>query len=306
MDLAMEAGRNLGVTSTTDLEAFGRRHADYVQIVGDLLEEDDPYWTGDGASCGAELFQTSENPARLLGRSLCEEFFLPPEVESETRDYRIVQASEDALLDEPRGDFSPTRRRLLSAFAACCFPQPTAYLIRAGNQWVVRGAATGFSHAVTTDPTSLRCVADCNPMASLQRGRVFEISCNENCAANPQGNLPIGLATDDDYVCRVDSVENGIDPGEPGSECVFQSLTTRFAIYRGQRPSQRDMRFRWQFSDGFAPLVIGLTSVDRPRSTPQSILPWPEASQLILSDGSARGLTFVSLSSRLGAIESIF
>lgn len=310
MDLAAATGRSMGVTAAADLQTFARRHADYVQIVGDLLEEDDPYWSGAGASCGAELFQSGDNPSGLSGRLLCEQFFLPAEAQNENRDYRIVQASEDALLIEPRGAdpsevFSDRRKRLLSEFAACCFPDPTVFQIRGGNQWVVRGAATGFSHAVTTDPTSLRCVADCNPMASRQRGRVFEISCNDDCPPNAEGTLPIGPATGEDFVCRVDSVDNGVDPGEPGSECVFQSLTTRFAIYRGQDASRRDMRFRWQFADGFSPLIIGLTSVDRTRSTPQSIVPWPESSQLILSDGSARGLTFVSSRSP-GTISSIF
>ena len=169
----------------------------------------------------------------------------------------------------------------------------------------MRGAASGFAHAVTTDPTSLRCVADCNPMAAYQRGRAYEISCNGDCV-NDQGNPTVGASVPgQDFVCGVDNTADGIDPGEPGAECVYQSLTTRFAIYRGQLASDRDMRFRWQFADGFTPFVIGLTSVDRLRSTPQSIVPWPENGQLILSDGSARGLTFVS-SRNPGTISSIF
>jgi hypothetical protein len=307
MDLVLQTGRELGVTAANEA-AFVRRHADYVQIIGDLLEEDDPYWSAPnpGASCNAELFQIEGNPPVVPGRSLCDQFFLPAELQNEHRDFRIVEASEDTLFVEPRDSVaggSVARRRQLSEFAACCFPDPTAFQIRAGHQWVVRGAATGFSHAVTTDPTSLRCVADCNPMASRLRGRVFEISCSDNCDA--QSLASVGPATADDVACVVDSTENGIDPGEPGAECVFQSLTTRFAIYRGQQPSARDMRFRWQFSDGFSPLVIGLTSVDRSRSTPQSLFSWPESSQIIVSDASARGLTFVSSRSP-GTIASIF
>jgi hypothetical protein len=307
MDLVLEMGRELGVSPANEA-AFVRRHADYVQIIGDLLEEDDPYWSAPnpGASCNAELFQIEGNPPVVPGRPLCDQFFLPAELQNEHRDFRIVEASEDGLLIEPRDSVargSEARRRQLSEFAACCFPDATAFQIRAGHQWTVRGAAIGFSHAVTTDPTSLRCVADCNPIASRLRGRAFEISCSENCDA--QSLAAVGPATADDVACVVDSTENGIDPGEPGSQCVFQNLTTRFAIYRGQQASARDMRFRWQFSDGFTPLVIGLTTVDRSRSTPQSLLSWPESSQIIVSDGSARGLTFVS-SRSLGTIASIF
>jgi hypothetical protein len=317
MDLVIEAGRSMGV-APADEAAFARRHGDYVQIVSDLLDEDDAYWNAPspGATCGAELFQSGENLTRISGRSLCDQFFLPAEVQSAQRDFRIVQASEDRLLVEPRSYVpgseavgTETRRRQLSEFAACCFPDMMLFQIRAGHQWVVRGAGTGFAHAVTTDPSSLRCVADCNPMASRQRGRAYEIACSQDCPADPLdplGRPAVGSAVlGEDFACVVDSTENGIDPGEPGSECIFQSLTTRFAIYRGREESKRDMRFRWQLSDGFTPLFIGLTSVDRRSSTPLSLLPWPESSQLILSDGSARGLTFVS-SRRPGTIATIF
>jgi hypothetical protein len=311
MDLVAETGRGLGV-SAADQAAFSRRHADYVQIVGDLIDEDDPYWRAPrpGASCGAELFQSETNTTLVPGRSLCDQFFLPAESENVHRDFRIVEAREDTLLIEPR-DFAPgkvseARRRQLAEFAACCFPDPTAFQIRAGHQWVVRGAATGFSHAVKTDPSSLRCVADCNPMAQNLRGRAYEISCSENCPITALGHAAVGPAVPgEDFACVVDNTDDGIDPGEAGSECVFQSLTTRFAMYRGQQPSARDMRFRWQLSDGFNPLLIGLTSADRSRSTPESLLSWPESSQVIVTDGSARGLTFVS-SRNPGSISSVF
>jgi hypothetical protein len=313
MDLVTELGRGMGV-APADEAAFARRHADYVQIVSDLLDEDDAYWSAPspGATCGAELFQSGGNLTRVSGRSLCDQFFLPAEVQSVQRDFRIVQATEDRLLVEPRSytpEMTETRRRQLSEFAACCFPDMMPFQIRAGHQWVVRGSGTGLAHAVTTDPSSLRCIADCNPMASRQRGRAYEIACSQGCPADPLdplGRPAVGYAVPgEDFACVVDSTDNGIDPGEPGSECIFQSLTTRFALYRGREGSKRDMRFRWQLSDGFSPLVIGLTSVDRPRSTPLSLLPWPESGQLILSDGSARGLTFVS-SRNPGTISTIF
>jgi hypothetical protein len=309
MDLAAEMGRNLGVTSPEALAIFSRRHADYVQIVGDLLDEDHPYWRNPstGGQCGQELFQSSATT--LSGHSLCEQFFGPIEIQSPYRDFRIVEAHQDYLLTEPRSydpaSMSETRRRQLSEFAICCFPESTPYQIRGGNQWIVRGAATGFAHDVTTDPTSGRCVADCNPLVSRQRGRAYEISCSQDCPTEER-RPPIGYAVaGEDVACVVDGAENGIDPGEPGAQCVFQNLTTRFAVYRGQRASSRDMRFRWQLSDGFSPLVLNLTSVDRTRSTPRSLSFLPELGSLMVTDGSARGLTFVS-SRSLGTLESIF
>ena len=311
MTLAADVGRELGVRSQSALATFARTQADYVQLVGDLSDEDDPYWRDPttGGQCGQELF--GQNPTTLPGRSLCEQFFGPVEIQSPNRDYRIVEAHEDFLLVEARGQepaqmMSDTRRRQLAEFAACCFPGSTPYGIRAGNHWVVRGAATGFAHAVTTDPATQRCVADCSPLVSRQRGRAYEISCGEDCPTDDTNRPAVGYAVaGEDVACIVNDTRDGIDPGEPGSECVFQNLTTRFAIYRGQQQSVRDMRFTWQLSDGFSPLLMNMTSVDRPRSTPHSLQFMPENGQLIIPDGSVRGLSFMSTRS-LGTLTTIF
>ena len=210
---------------------------------------------------------------------------------------RILEASEDHLSVEPRNfdpsQNSPNRRKQLVEFAACCFPGLTSYQIRAGHQWVVRGSATGAAHRVTTDPTSLRCVRDCNPFVQRQQSRAFELSCSQNCVPNDEGLPPVGYARpDQDFACVVDNVEGGIEPGEPGAECVFQSLTTRFAMYRGLEQSLRDMRFRWQLSEGFTRLTFPLSTTER--STPRSLLLLPETSRLVVSDGTVRGITLVS------------
>lgn len=300
-ELTRGVGTSLGVAAA-DLAAFARRHADYVHLTGDLPEPDDEHFHpgNAGDQCGRGLFASSaEGPARVDGHTLCEQFFGPPEVPTQWRDLRIVEAGEDRLRVEPRpfdpNTSSPERRRHLMEFVSCCFPFTTDFQIRAGHQWVVRGSATGVPHRVTTDPETQRCVSDCSPLVAKQAGRAFELSCAEGCATDAEGRPSVGPAVPgQDFACIVDTEpENGIDPGEDGSECVFQSLTTRFAIYRGQQPSARDMRFRWQLSDGFTPLTIPLTNnVDRTRSSPRSLSFIPETNQVVVSDGSARGVTF--------------
>lgn len=300
-DVTREIGREMGVDEA-DLDAFALRHADYAQLTGSLLDEDDGYWTDrPGSECGLELFEseTAEESSRLIGRPLCDQFFGPPESPSQWRDLRIVKAHEDFLEVESR-DFDPTRnsasrRRALVDFVACCFPGSIPFQVRASRQWVVRGTASGLPHGIKADPSTHRCVRDCSPLVEHQRGRAFELSCSENCPRDSRGRPSVGLATPgEDFACIVDDADNGIDPGEPGSECIFQSLTTRFALYRGLQPSLRDMRFRWQLGDGFEPLTRSLTNTTTTVSTPRSLTLSPTHFEFGITDGTASGLTLLS------------
>jgi hypothetical protein len=273
-----------------------------VQITGPLLDEDDEYWRTGGAQCGAELLAGVSQGNEQRGRPLCEELFGTPQVPTSLRDLRIVAASEDSLSLEPREApgarrNSETRRRQLMQLVSCCFPEPTAYVVRAGNQWVIRGGASGVAHHVRSDPNTHRCVNDCSPLTQRLVGRAFEISCSGDCPANAEGRLSVGRATADDFVCVADDTTGGVQPGQRGSECVFQSITSRLAFYRGLDDTKRDTRFRWQLTDGFGPLSISLTSTDLLVSTPRSLLALPELGQLLITDGTAAGLTFLNIAS---------
>jgi hypothetical protein len=169
---------------------------------------------------------------------------------------------------------------------------------------VVRGSAGGVPHRIEADPDSGRCVRDCNPVLENLRGRAFEISCSEDCPTDERGRPYVGRADPEiDFACVVDDATDGIDPGEPGSECVFQSLTTRFAIYRGLEESTRDMRFRWQLGEGFNPLSRSLSSSE---TTPRSVTFIPHYGQLAFTDGTVRGLTFLSPRNVSGQISTVF
>jgi hypothetical protein len=315
LDLTADVGRSLGVTDPAKLALFARDHADYVQITGPLLPVDDGYWRSGnpGAECGAELFQDSadsvDSARELRGRALCEQFFGPPQVPTQYRDLRILAASEDQLAVEPRLTelASATRRQKLMQLVSCCFPEPTNFVVRVGNQWSVRGGASGAPHHVKTDPVTSRCVNDCNPLTQRLNSRVFEITCSGKCS--PRDELdhgPAGRAGPRDFACVVDDTTEGIDPNEPGSECVYQSLTTRFAIYRGQQPTARDTSFRWVLSDGFTPFTLSLNSGDRATSTPHSMLALPELGALLVTDSTAPGLTTIAIRSLNFVIVSVY
>ncbi|HEU4578816.1 MAG TPA: hypothetical protein VFS67_11215 [Polyangiaceae bacterium] len=311
LDLITEVGQSLKVSDPNSLAKFALDHSDFVQITGPLLDEDDDYWRTGGAQCGAELLAGVDQGNEQRGRPACQELFGTPQVPTTLRDLRIVAASEDSLSVEPREApearrNSPTRRRQLMQLVSCCFPEPTTYVVRAGKQWVIRGGATGVGHHVRTDPDTHRCVNDCSPLTQRLVGRAFEISCSANCPPNADGRLSVGRANANDFVCVADDTRGGVQPGQPGSECVFQSITTRMAFYRGLNETRRDTRFRWQLTDGFGPLSVPLTSSNTLVSTPRSLLALPELGQLLITDGTAAGLTFLSIASSNLTTTSIY
>ena len=94
--------------------------------------------------------------------------------------------------------------------------------------------------------------------------------------------------------------------GDPGSGCLFQGLTTDFAIYGGQHPivsgtpdqpaSQVDMAFSWEVIGGFSPLTINLSALGDASTLPQSMVFSPQLKDLVIADGASKGLVLVDLS----------
>jgi hypothetical protein len=78
--------------------------------------------------------------------------------------------------------------------------------------------------------------------------------------------------------------------------CIFENLISRFVVYEGSRPSERDMCFSWVANGGFNALAARLTSQTLSVS-PVNMQFVPQLGQLAVVDGSAAGLVFVSLES---------
>jgi hypothetical protein len=133
---------------------------------------------------------------------------------------------------------------------------------------------------------------------------VFEISSdNDKCrdetapddesAADPLA-LRVGCAGEE-VACVYDQItDHGVRPGGRASECIFNGLNDRFALYRGRTPSVRDEMFAWQTTGGFAPAIMSLASVSS-QVSPQSIQFLQQAEQLAVVDGSSQGLSLFSL-----------
>ncbi|HEV8246267.1 MAG TPA: hypothetical protein VGP93_10890, partial [Polyangiaceae bacterium] len=296
--LMREFGAEQFALSGDALEAFAQKHADYVQITGDLPADTDSYWSSErGLSCG--------------GRSTCETVFGPFDARdlAHFRELRVLDAFQDQLVVEPRNAESAEELDYLKSEVDCCFPSGIAYTVRASEQWVLTGSISGFRHDVTAravpgEPDRFSCERDCSPRKRYYKSRAFELSrqvpgdpgsgCGED--VTEEQDCPIGAATADDLVCVYDATTGPVVPGGPGSECILSSLTSRFVVYRGQTPSARGMTFNWQTAGGFFPLVLSLTSQAQ-SVLPQSMLYLPELQDLAVVDASTLGLTIISLDS---------
>jgi hypothetical protein len=273
--------------SGEDVASFGRKHADYVQIISPLLDRSDEYWARSGVSHAACLETFKEHDAEPL---------------ADTRDFRILEAFGDRLVLEPRqGDPG-------GPSAAECFPSANQYRLRAGAHWVLLHAAFGFKHDVVESGAARACTRSCDPLKKWAKGRAFEISSSEpNCRdADPDAEpfeLRVGCANGD-VACvydqtvepdpRLDQFGSGVQLGGPGSECIFDGLTERFALYRGRAPSKRDSTFTWQTSGGYRPLLMSLASVSN-NTSPQSLQFLQEPELMAVVDGSGLGLSLFSL-----------
>src|SRR5262249_27896879 len=125
----------------------------------------------------------------------------------------------------------------------------------------------------------------------------FEIS-SRTCPVDPSGqppDCPVGPATADDAICTYDHTLGAVSPVTEAAGCIFESLTGRFAIYRGQNPSERDMAFAWQTIGAFRPLPITLAQTAS--VLPRSIDYVPQLGFLAVVDGALLGLSLVSLDS---------
>lgn len=265
--------------------AFALEHADYVQITSALPDEDDAYWSRSG-----------------VDRAECERLFGPEDAErlDDSRDYRIVSAFGNRLILEPR------RGQASVAEARRCFPIANKYRLRGGKHWILTHAASGFHHDIVESGADRACVRSCNPLKKWSKGRAFEISSTlQNCRSVGDvvdGSDPfdqrVGCAEPDEVACVFDQGQTGSTAGVTldgeGSECIFDGLTERFAVYRGRQPSERDAAFVWQTTGGFIPLTMDLASLSSAVS-PQSIQFLRQPEVVAVVDGSSLGLSLFSL-----------
>ncbi|MBN1610972.1 MAG: hypothetical protein JW940_30355 [Polyangiaceae bacterium] len=285
--LAAEMGADFGVPEAEDERAqFAKVYADYVQLTADF-DEDDPYWDSKaGKACRG-------------GRGLegCQAKFGTADEPTTARDLAIVTAFDDRLSVVPRDPLSEAEKATRLEQIRCCFPTLTSYVVRGGRQWIFKGTVSGFRHTITKD-WSGACVRECNGRKALFRGRALEISSRVPCEATDATTCGIGSAEETDFACIVDKNEGAVNPASDhvADACVFENLNARFAIYRGQQPSRRDMQFNWDVSGGFVPLSMSVATASTGSSVlPQSIRYLSRSDRLVVVDGISAGVTLFDM-----------
>ncbi len=269
---------------------YAERYSDYV-LLEDDFDEDEPYFQSAAAAeaCGTDDLKES-----------CEDWFGTAAAPRPAREFRIKEAYHGLLIIEPRSARDPEE---LLERVRCCFPSVHGYTVRASRQWVVRGAR--MLHDIVPGE-GLRCVRDCSPRRNRLRGRAFEISSeaaqcapSEAVSGSEVSTCAIGPRVDGD-VCVVAQADGAVDPAALGvslpERCVYSSLKGRFAVYRGLRPSVRDMTFSWTVSGGFFPLSAGLANSTAGQSVLlEHMLFSEQLDALVTVDSASGGLGVVGL-----------
>jgi hypothetical protein len=237
--------------SGAELDAAAARTADRLYISEAIAEKDNTYW--DTAACTWEA---------------CRATFGDVDVPTAARDLVVLEAYQDHLdLAAPQGTTDDE--------IECCFPTLLDYQVRAGDEWVVVGANTGFLHHVIADPETGVCRPSCDPFDAAKVGRVRS-----------------------HFFPREGE---GGDTPKDGEPDAFASVHFRFAILVptdsdvDQRAGlQRDMSFRFITQGNFIPLRGELTNSDRPTVAPQTIGYLPVIDELFVTDGGLEGLLIVA------------
>jgi len=135
--------------------------------------------------------------------------------------------------------------------------------------------------------------ASCDPRKKFFHVRAFEV-CDQSTLTKDV------CAGDDNVGCTATSVPVEPVPGDAGSACIFENLTSRFVVYRGSQPSTRGMSFSWQTTGGFVPLSMSLSTQSN-QVSPQSMSYLPGYGYLAVVDSSTLGLSLFDLNS-LGVV----
>ncbi len=282
------ASTRFELSGERELATFGLKHSDYLVLSGDFPPVEDSYWQSPPAEFAA---LTRDDCVSEFGAFDAQQL-------SRNRDFTIIDAQQQNLLLAPRGledqaHQEEAKRRL--DLARFCFPSAARYYLRVGQQWLLRGSASGIRHDIVpvweqdaNGQKILNCRRDCNPRKRFFQSRAFEIS-SKPCEYTADGTCY-------DACVLEDMTPHPVTLTEPAARCIHATATERFAIYRGAHESVRDMEFYWQTLGGFSVMRVDLSAISNSVS-PKVLQPLPQFNWLSVVDAASLGLAQVSLDS---------
>ena len=248
--------------------------ADIVQIIENLPDPADPYW---------------QTVAGVCSHATCETAYGTTDALRDGREFPVDTSYQDRLVLQ-----RSSLRDSSGAPAACCFPYPVSYVVRAGKQWLVTAAAPQYMHHVIPDPTApnpstARCVLSCDPALALRNSRAVGLPLMVPDPADQTKLLPRKVPILDDPLYQ--SLSPDQDPA------IFQNAQIRFVIWNPVMCADgscvpRDTYFGFVETGGFMPMEIGLSTI--PVLT-QSIRFVRGIDQLAIADAVTQGLMLFDL-----------
>ena len=247
-------------------DAAADRLADYVQILTELPDPDDRYWTSKEEG-------TAED--KLCTFDLCRGLYGSFDVPAAGRDFKIIEATQDHLDIQPRvaATFA-NKGQSWQKLTKCCFPALVTFSVRVGDQWEVAGDQSGFLHHVIADPATGVCRDSCDPTLARKNGRAPRVP-------NTFGDHSAWPAVKD---------------GAPGA---FINPMFRFAVVDPPAPLTPVLgqQFRFITQGAFKPVLMNLSSDGSTLIQPVGMTFVSPTGQLAVTDGSINGLLLVDLSS---------
>jgi hypothetical protein len=289
---AQQAQRELRAAGLPAVDGLETRVTDYVQLLGDVPVQGDPWWSApdwdEGGTCSDPAGPSADTRfdfcSRLYGSG-------DSAARNVQRDFPILEAYADRLtlgLFDTAGNPTASETSIPARFVAkvdanssiwlqrarCCFAKQTAYRVRAGGQWIVSGSASGFLHHVKTRASDGACVLSCDVADRLLNGRTLEVPrpAAGTSVAAPNRRSPL----------------------------AFRNPAFSFVLWAGQKPSQRG--WLWQFSTRgqFIPYTWDMTSAGLSSRTVNVLLselvPIDPFGQLAIVDAGSRGIVVFDLS----------
>lgn len=303
-DLALGSERARAVSAALEaaklpaIPLLERRMTDYAEITDDLLPPTDPYWL-ENQSCWPEELAKGTATARFAA---CNAYFdgdfePDPKVTTtpkanpnrhlpilEAYDGRLVVSRFFTPLDGAEAGLrrvvppEPSNERPL-ALAQCCFHSQFKVRVRAGNQWITKGAnaaaSVQFLHHVKRGASD-RCVQSCDARDQLLTSRAPAVPWAGVATAAPGRNSPLAMRSPMfSFVAW-----NGVEKQAKGGLRDLEPL--------------RDTFFRYSTRGQFTGLSVSMSSTSV-AVNPRAMRYVEPLGQIAIIDGASQGLVLFDL-----------